>query len=186
MEKDINGIKIRESFTHKALYEQDTRIQYLEQMLLEPNLILSNVIQCANEDPTDLATRIILKTGCQFTDLNHQILGAFRLKPKKTTETPPLLVKLASTGIKRAIMTSLKTNNIVIFCDQVGLSIHQQIYFNHHLTPTNQQLLGKVRSIKKQQDFHGAFYANGYIWVKKIEHSTPIRITCENDLKNLR
>ena len=136
----------------------------------------------ANENPMELAKKILEKVDCGYVNISQELLSAFRLKPKRTTETPPLLVKLGSSSIKKMVFKTLKESNKKLYCDDFGLSIRQQIYFNHHLTTLNQNLLGKARNLKKKCDFEAAYYANGYIWLKKTQHSLPIRISCENDL----
>jgi hypothetical protein len=187
VEKEVCKVRAREVFTQEKLFDHNEKLDYLEQIQLENNLVISNVVQVANENPAELAARILKAVSTSFS-FETEILSAFRMKAKKPTDTPPLLVKFGSATIKRSIMRTMKgdNNNVrKIFCDEVGLQIKQQIYFNHHLTAKNQILLGKARAMKKKDDYHTAYYSNGLIWVKKTAVSTPIKISSEEDLEKI-
>ena len=186
VEKDLNSVKSRETLVQKYIVDHDNRVQYLEQIILDTNLVLSNVIQCANENTFELASNIIKKTGITVNDPTLFVISANRIKSKRPTEPGPILVKLGSAAIKKRIMEIVKRDRKVINCSDVGLAFDQPIYFNHHLTPTNQRLLGKARMLKKQKGYHAAFYANGYIWFKKLDISIPIKITSDDDFKNIK
>jgi hypothetical protein len=151
-------------------------------MHLESNIVISNVIQCADENTLQLAETILEKVNCGYTNIKQEILGAYRMKPRRTTDTPALLIKLGSAAVKKMIFKVLKENNVRIYCDEIGLSIKQQIYFNHHLTSVNQKLLGMARQVKKSCNFYSAYYSNGFIWMKRTETAAPLKIEHEDDI----
>ena len=163
------------------LKEAETRIKYLEQMQLNSNFVISNVVQQNNEKTEDLVIKIIQKLCQAVENMQTNILHVTRLKPKKTTEVSPILVRLMDPRIKIQAMKAI--NLSPIYCDDFGLGIHQQIYINHHLTSANQKILGKARHMKKNGKVSSAFYSNGYVYVRKTEHSEATRIISESSLE---
>ena len=174
----------QKSITKFEAHIKDTnnRLNYLEQKEINSNIIISNVVQHSNEITQELTLSILNKL-CPNDDIQTCFINAVRMKPRKPTDIPPILCKLNDSKAKYDAIKSI--NAKPIYCDQFGLGIHQQIFINHHLTSHNQKLLGKARFMKKNNLLYNCFYANGYVFAKKLENSTPVRISTEDDLQKL-
>ena len=163
------------------LTDADFRIHYLEQMQLNPNFVISNVIQQNNEKTEELAVNIV-KFLCPDMELiENRIMNIVRIKPRKPMDISPILVRTLDPRIKISIMKAI--NKTKIFCDQFNLGVHKQIFVNNHLTGRNQKLLGRARFLKKAGKIESAYYANGYIYIRKTPNSEPIKILSNHDLE---
>ena len=182
-EHALSHIQNKQETTEQLLIDADNRIHYLEQMAINSNIVLSNVIQKVNENTVELATTILHTICPNLLNIGNTTLRAVRIKPKRPSDIPPILVCLPDYTTKICLMKAI--NEKPVFCNQIGLGENQQIYMNHHLTGRNQKLLGKARQLRKNKKIERAFYSNGYVYAKKSINSELVKIYNEHDLDEL-
>lgn len=178
LKNEVKTVKADCITTQHNLEELNFELNALKQANLEGHLLISNVIKAAEEDLRPLLQSIfsLLNIKCDAED----ILSVRRLSSTNQSGIQPIIVRFASLSMKEKIMKAARQRPIN--CDEIGLGVRQRIYFNHHLTPANQRLLGAARKYKRQHNFMFVWYANGEIFLRKDENSRACKITDIRDL----
>lgn len=178
LKNELKTVKAECITTQHNLEELNFELNALKQTNLDGHLLISNVIKAAEENLGHLLQSIftMLNINCSAED----ILSVKRLSSTNQTGIHPILVCFSSLTMKEKIMKAARQRPIN--CDEIGLGVSQRIYFNHHLTPANQRLLGAARKYKRQHNFMFVWYANGGIFLRKDANSRAFKV---NDIRDL-
>ncbi|XP_053698960.1 uncharacterized protein LOC128745923 [Sabethes cyaneus] len=176
MDVDMTSLKASQVHISSQLVSMDRDISYIQQEQLSNNMLISNVIKTA-----DLCA-IVCKI-CELLEielLSRDIFTITRLTTRNTKQIEPIIIQFSNRIVKEKIMAAAK--NITLSCRNLGFPIDQRIYFNHHLTAKNQSLLKVARTYKRQYNYKFAWFNKGYIYIKKDENSSALRILSREDL----
>lgn len=178
MDADVASLKAGHAHISTQLTTMERDINHVQQEQLLNNMLISNVIKTADED--------LYAIVCKISDIlevelfSRDIIAITRLSTRNAKQIEPILVQFSNRVVKEKIMTAAK--NITLSCRSLGFPIDQRIYFNHHLTTKNQALLQVVRAYKREHNYKFAWFNKGYIYIKRDENSTALRILSRMDL----
>lgn len=178
MSDEINALKEDNSTLRTHLEEVNYEVNALKQRSLESHLLISNVIKTNDENLHDLVERISNYLNIPYNATNF--LGVSRLASKNQKGVQPVLVRCINVCVKEQFMNAIKDRPLT--CEEIGLGLKQQIYFNHHLTPINQRILGAARKFRKDHHYRFVWFSHGSVFIRKDENSKIIRV---NDIQDL-
>ena len=161
------------------------RINQLEQKLMNNNIIISNLVKLPNENLLSSFQAICANLG--LNPSKNDIMDIRRITTKNKGEIEPVLVRLDNHHLKGDIMRASKTKNV--FCNDIGISIPQKIYFNHQLTIYNLRTLQAARKFVKAEGWAFSWFSTNTnrVMVKKERESTKAHIIIqESDLYKLK
>lgn len=175
---DVASLKSGHAEISSQLATMEQDLNFIQQGQLSNNLLISNVIKTADEDLCAILGKI-----CEVLEielLERDVLVITRLATRNTKQIEPILVQFANRYVKDRIISVAKTASLS--CQNIGFTIDQRIYFNHHLTAYNQALLQYVRAYKRRHGYKFAWFSKGYIYIKRDENSTAQRIISRDDM----
>ncbi|XP_062557239.1 uncharacterized protein LOC134222112 [Armigeres subalbatus] len=175
---DITALKSAQGEITSRIATMGSDVRYIQQEQLSNNMLISNVIKTADEDLCAILCKI-----CEFLQVElfeRDVLVINRLATRNTKQIEPILVQFANRFVKDRMMSAIKTSPLS--CKNIGFPINQRIFFNHHLTAHNQALLQAVRLHKKKYSYKFVWFSRGYIYIKRDENSTALRILSREDL----
>lgn len=175
---DVALLKSGHAELSSQLATMEHDLNFVQQGQLSNNLLISNVIKTADEDLCAILCKI-----CEVLEVElfeREVLVITRLATRNTKQIEPILVQFANRFVKDRIISAAK--NTTLSCQNIGFTIDQRIYFNHHLTPHNQALLQIARAYKRKHGYRFAWFSKGHIYIKRDENSTAVRITSSADL----
>lgn len=172
VDADVTSLKAVHAHmsSQQATFERD--INHIQQEQLSNNMLISNVIKTADEDLCATVLKI-----CEILEVElfpRDIFSITRLATRNAKQIEPIMVQFCNRIVKEKIMIAAK--NITLSCRNLRFPIDQRIYFNHHLTAKNQALLQVVRAFKREHNYKFAWFSKGYIYIKRDENSTVLRI----------
>lgn len=170
-------------------------VNILKQEQFERNLIMLGIPQ---ESDMDNVVNAVLKTtkkiGSELTEadiLEVKRLGNASSKSddRQTTRTPPILIKLKNTLLKKEILAKKKE-----YGDLRAKSLFtnamegHRIFINNYMTPYNIALLKEAADLKKNYGYAYVWFGGNNVWAKKTidRNSPPIKITSTNTIQRLK
>lgn len=171
--EDINTLKGENCTLRNQLDELYCEVNALKQKSLESNFLISNMIKTNDENLGVLLERIARLLNIPYDAAN--VLGISRLASKNQKDIQPVLVRCSNIAFKDQFMSAFKERPVA--CDEIGLGVNQRIYINHHLTPSNQRILGAARKFRKDHNYRFVWFSNGFVFLRKDENSKIIRVS---------
>lgn len=174
--------------THR-LDQQYARHEYkldtLERLSLENDLIITGVPMENNEDPMN-----VLGDICQALDSKLQsgdFISVFRLRNgkinHKTKHTVPIAVKVKDDWAKRELLTAyFKIKNLNL--KDIGYKTATRIYINERLTAKNREIFNRAAEAKKAGLVQRFFTRKGLVYTQRDEKSRPEVIVHISDIDN--
>lgn len=175
---EIHALKKDNSSLRTYLEEMNFEVNALKQKSLESHFLISNVIKTNDENLHVLIERISNHLDIPFNASNF--LGVSRMASKNQKGVQPVLVRSVNVRVKEQFMNAVKDRPFT--CEEIGLGLKQQIYFNHHLTPSNQRILGAARKFRKEHNYRFVWFSHGSVFIRKDENSKIIRVHDIHDL----
>ncbi|XP_055390577.1 uncharacterized protein LOC129619359 isoform X2 [Condylostylus longicornis] len=99
-----------------------------------------------------------------------------------------IFVKFSSMNCKQKIMNCkkfLKTKNFGVSGEANSDFVNKKVYVNNSLTLFYKSLLKKAQEIKKERSYKFLWIRNSTIYMRKIEGSDRLEITCFEDLNRI-
>jgi len=116
----------------------------------------------------------------------NSISTSHRLKTKRKSDFPPIIVRFVSRDIKNKIYNNRKHAKNADF-SKLSIQGMEKVYVNENLTHLRKNLFWETKQQAKKAGFK--FYwtiINGNIFVRKCESTDPILISDENDLELIK
>lgn len=146
------------------------------------NLIISGVSFTAGENLTDLVIKIADKLKVKISQKDFKVT---RLVPKEASKKKfsNLLVEFNEFEFKKDLLANRKKT--CLLSGQLGITgDERKIYFFHHLTVHNLNLLNETRKLKESLDIKFVWFQNNQVLVRKAENEKILSIKSKNDLQN--
>ena len=167
--QQVNDLQQQNVEKGKQLYEMDTRINKLEQQMINNNIEIGNV---NNEEmlPKHIIKNIGETLGITIND--KDVKSGYRIKGNK------VIIEFASYNKKIDIMTKIKRHRIdaTNINKDTGDEKFKFIYINDHLTFTNRKLLWLAKTKANELNWKYVWTKNGAVYARKNETSKPILI----------
>lgn len=146
------------------------------------NLIISGVSFTAGENLPDLVIKIADKLKVKISNKDFKVT---RLIPKEASKKifSNLLVEFNDFAFKKDLLANRKKTNLL--SGQLGITgDERKIFFFHHLTVHNLNLLNETRKLKESLDIKFVWFQNNQVLVRKAENEKILSIKSKNDLQN--
>lgn len=165
LEKEVNSLK--------------GELNYMRQDKLRNNLIIHGVPKLTNEGVVKVIPAIVksLKLSCPPVDYT-----VTQIVTKKKTSL--LLVKFNNSDLKLKFIKAIKDQGLTT--DQIGIvGKSRKIFFTHHLTYDNLNLLQQSQILKKDHQFEFVWFQSGVVLARKKKETPIHRIKTADDLKKI-
>lgn len=167
LETRINELSTENKLLKNQIETVNSEVDRFKQHSLNKNLEIAGIPLTENENPTEIASRILNYLG--NTDQNT-IKYAYRKRTNNNRAEPPsIIVATNNKGIRDQILKRKRkeTLDISILGTCEENSNNRLIYVNEHLTTHNKYLLKRAKDLRRSGKVFGAWVRNGYIIIKK-------------------
>lgn len=154
---------------------QNERIRELEQYSRKRNIIMNGLKPATNESTRAAFHRVT--TDIQI-EINAQDINAFHTLPSKEGKFPTVIICLNSMEKKDQLIRWSKTNK-----KNRSTSKYPSLYFNHHLTKYNEELLKEAIA---KPEIKYAWFDNNHVYIRRNENEQKERITSKDQLDEPR
>lgn len=152
--------------------ELTKQVQDLQQYIRRENLTITNYPEHANEKIENIISQIGEKIGVPI-NFKCDIQAAHRIPSKAAVK--PIVVRFTNRQVRNEFMKAAKNKKVQVR--------DARVYFNDHLTPTNDKIFYEARKLVKAKQIKAAWTYAGNIYVKRTESSDGVKIQHMNDLK---
>lgn len=179
--EDINKLKADNAMLRHEVRSLNLQLYDLQQSSQSNSLRITNVPFVQDEN-----LKLIFQKICQFIDLSFDVnfIEIFRLRPRKLTPSPPIILKFVKLEDKIRFMQCLKpkkhklTTNIV-----TGLMPGAPVYISENMSPLYAKLFNRARKLKADNLINSVWFTNNSLFIKISEGSNAVRIQDESDLE---
>ena len=182
-EAEIKDIKSHSTELEESDKKEQDKVDSLEQYGRRNNLEIVGVPYKEGENTNKIAMEV-----CKLIDVDitqDQISTFHRLQTKKRTNekiiSPPIIVRFISRDVRNKVLSNRK---LIRSADMKKFCINgiENLYVNENLTKFRKKLFRSAKHKAKSNGFRFYWTANGNVFVRRSEESTPILIKNENDL----
>lgn len=182
LEAGFHGIGdlVKENFDlKKKVIELQSRLDKIEQQLLDTTIELVNVPLVKNENVVDVVSTVIT-TGLQHTSFDKSSI----VKCHRESRSNRIVVKLSSTKAKDNILQKMRTKKSVPGQIIDALSV-SKIFINESLTFYKRQLYREARTFRLNNKIKYLWTRNGQIMMRQIDGGKIFYINQSSDLQKL-
>ena len=148
-------------------------------------LLVANIPESHHEDTTKVILTLsgLIKAETKATDIET----AFRIKNDLSSSKPPLImVKFNNTSSRERFYNArLNLHKNSITTNSLGLNQSNKIFINEALSRAQRSLFYKARSTKTQLKWRYVWTYHGSIYMREIRQTNAIKITSEEELRQL-
>lgn len=164
----------------------ENRLDRLERLSLEKDLVISGVPLENNDDPFAILGDICSALNCNLK--SGDFASAFRLKSGKTNannkRSLPIVARIQDDWVKQELLTAyFKKKNLNL--TDIGFKFPARIYINERLTSTNRAIFNRAAEAKKSGIIHRFFTRRGLVYVQRAVNSQPATVQHISDLESL-
>lgn len=158
--------------------EVTRRLNYIEQLNLDCDVVLTNVEQNFGIDNTKDAVNKLCEL-LEVTKGANKITFCSRMKPRNKNRIAPIVVRFADHSTKQAFVKQARKKQL--FNDQLGNHSHRRIFVNHRLTSSYQQIDRITKEIKAKSGC-AAWYDKARFFLQDPAELTPIEVQSIDDI----
>ena len=185
-EAEIKDIKSHSTELEESGKKEQDKVDSLEQYGRRNNLEIVGVPCKEGENTNKIAMEV-----CKLIDVDitqDQISTSHRLQTKKRANeqiTSPIIVRFISRDVRNKVFSIRK---LIRCADMKKFFINgiENLYVNENLTKFRKKLFWSAKQKAKSNGFRFYWTANGNIFVRRSEESTPILIRNEDDLLKIQ
>lgn len=166
-----------EKATRDDMCDLKRRLNQMEQLTLDCDVIVSNVEATPDECPTDVITNIGAKLNLPIG--NDEIEFCTRLKSKNSNQISPILVRFSKYATKQAFVN--RSQKKQLFNRQVGGDSQRRIFINQRLSESYQKLQQVLRGIGSRSGYR-IWYNKACFFLQTPGETNPIEIRCIEDV----
>ena len=165
----------------RILNELESRANGIEQYTRKNNVIIAGIPLLKNENTGEIVKSCAKAVGVIITE--KDIDACHRLSPRDANQSPNIVVRLTRRNLKQDLIRKWKQKQPKL-CD-IGRRSDSRTYIEEHLSPRNAELYYKARCIRKEREVKYLWTSDCNIFARIKDGESVIRITSENDLKEL-
>lgn len=146
------------------------------------NAEIKGVPQSQNENLLDIVGSI--GSTVNYSINRSQINFVTRVPSRDNTQPKPIIVAFNSRYVKEDFVAAVraKYKEVKLSAGMIGFKSNNMIFVNDHLTPSNKDLLNKVKKMAKETGFLYSWVKHAKIYVRKTDTSPVMQIKSEKDL----
>ena len=177
-------VKVQEGYINELYGQQDDLEQYTRKHALEIHGIPEDLYTTTDDVVIKLGELLNVPITNADIDISHKLFNG-KNQPKA------IIVKFIShkkkTQIyrKRTELRNVKISDLFPDCSTADVVQSTRIYINENLTQYRKGIMKKANKMRKDGMIQSAWSLDGKLYVKTSPSGTPVRIYCEDDLKNL-
>lgn len=186
VEKTTGALKALTERVDEVQAVNESRLDRLERISIEKDLIISGVPLENNDEPIAIVGDICGALNCNLKQ--GDFVTAFRLTSKrnnpKKTRTVPIVVRTQDDWVKRELLNAyFKKANLNL--TDIGFKTPARIYINERLTATNRVIFNRAAEAKKSNLVYRFFTRRGLVHVQRAENVHPSCIVHISELDPL-
>lgn len=153
-----------------------------DQWLRMNNAEIKGIPQTQNENLLNIIGMI--GTTINYPINKTQINYVARVPSKDNSQPKPIIVAFSNRYVKEDFITAarVKSKEVKLNANNFGFKSNNFIFINDHLTPSNKDLLNKVKKAAKEKGFLYSWVKHAKIYVRKNDTSPVIQIKSVKDL----
>lgn len=168
----------------KAYHE--SRLDKLERLSLDKDIIISGVPTENNDDPFAVAGDICRALNSSLEQ--GDFVAVYRLKNNrsnsKTNRSTPIVARLRDDWAKRELLTAYFRKKNLNLSD-IGFKSPTRIFINERLTAMNREIFNRAAEAKKANSIQRFFTRRGLVFIQRDDSSRPTCIYHISDLNVL-
>lgn len=162
----------------------DFRLDKLERISLEKELIITGVPIETNDNPLGVVGDIVKALNCNLEQ--RDFTTAFRLKRNgvASSRPVPIVVRVYDNYVKQELLSCyFKRKNLNL--KDIGFQTSSRIFINESLTKSNREIFNLASEAKKSNHIAKLFTRNGLVYVQRHDNDKPVCLQHINDLEQL-
>lgn len=186
MKDDIKQLKQNETQLKKRVSQIEASTTQSKQGNNENHMIVTNLPKFSEDtNLKQLIVKIGEQVSCQIEA--NDVISVYQ-NENKAHKTYPLIVKMASSGLKQKCMEFRKAKKNIQL-DALAPNLQnggKNINFHHLMEKEYADLMKKAKEAAKAANFKFVWFSKDCVLTRKEENSQIIRISNENDLKKIK
>lgn len=177
LSKQVSEIVEKDKLREKQINNMDSRINKLEQKIIERNIEIKNV-ENQQISPLEVVKKIAASRDVAIAE--EDILRAYRIKNQKNK----IIIEFSSLNKKQELMSKIERHRIdAKNSTESNNSSVKFIYINDQLTYNNRQLLWIAKTKARESKWKFIWVKNGNIYARKNENSPALIIKNAADIE---
>lgn len=153
--------------------DHESRLDRLERLSLEKDLVISGVPMENNDDPIAIVGDICGALNCNLKQ--GDFVSAFRLKANgsyKNQRILPIVACIQDSWVKQELLTAYFRKKSLSLTD-IGFRTPARIIINERVTSANRAIFNRAAEAKRSSLIHRFFTRRGLVVVQRTENSKP-------------
>lgn len=180
LKKENEKLQARCTENESKIEDLHRRLVQCEQYSRRSNLEIKGLVETANEDVTELVSKIGTAIGEPIiagdVEVCHRV-------PTREEGKSTVVVQFKSRSKRDAVLEKARKNRIKN--SNVGIPNESPIFVNDHLCPPLKRLLAQAIAKKREHQWRFVWTRNSRIYARKSEASNAVRIQSERDLEKI-
>lgn len=177
-------VKVQEGYINELYGQQDDLEQYTRKHALEINGIPEDLYKTTDDVVIKLGELLNVPITNADIDISHKLFNG-KNQPKAIIVKFISHKKKTQLYRKRTELRNVKISDLFPDCSTADVVQSTRIFINENLTQYRKGIMKKANKMRKDGMIQSAWSLDGKLYVKTSPSGTPVRIYCEDDLKNL-
>lgn len=179
-------VNVNETRMEETSNNHESRIDRLERLALEKDLIISGIPLEDKDDPFAILGDICRALKCNLK--SGDFSTAFRLRSGRSNarnnRTLPIVIRVQDDWVKQELLTAYFKKQHLNLTD-IGFKSPTRIYINERLTSTNRAIFNRAAEAKKANVISRFYTRRGLVTVQRDADSKPRTVLSVNELEML-
>ena len=180
----MKKVKMQEGYINELYGQQDDLEQYTRKHALEIHGIPEDLYTTTDDVVIKLGELLNVPITNADIDISHKLFNG-KNQPKAIIVKFISHKKKTQLYRKRTELRNVKISDLFPDCSTADVVQSTRIFINENLTQYRKGIMKKANKMRKDGMIQSAWSLDGKLYVKTSPSGTPVRIYCEDDLKNL-
>ena len=177
-------VKVQEGYINELYGQQDDLEQDTRKHALEIHGIPEDLYTTTDDVVIKLGELLNVPITNADIDISHKLFNG-KKQPKAIIVKFISHKKKTQLYRKRTELRNVKISDLFPDCSTADVIQSTRIFINENLTQYRKGIMKKANKMRKDGMIQSAWSLDGKLYVKTSPSGMPIRIYCEDDLKNL-
>ena len=180
----MKKVKVQEGYINELYGQQDDLEQYTRKHALKIHGIPEDLYTTTDDVVIKLGELLNVPITNADIDISHKLFNG-KNQPKAIIVKFISHKKKTQLYRKRTELRNVKISDLFPDCSTADVVQSTRIFINENLTQYRKGIMKKANKMRKDGMIQSAWSLDGKLYVKTSPSGTPVRIYCEDDLKNL-
>ena len=177
-------VKVQEGYINELFGQQDDLEQYTRKHALEIHGIPEHLYTTTDDVVIKLGELLNVPITNADIDISHKLFNG-KNQPKAIIVKFISHKKKTQLYRKRTELRNVKISDLFPDCSTADVVQSTRIFINENLTQYRKGIMKKANKMRKDGMIQSAWSLDGKLYAKTSPSGTPVRIYCDDDLKNL-